>query len=71
MDVHRQKLKAIKRNPTRRGRGVKSKKGENNVKFSLLGNNANGLKAKLKSLKTAIHFFKNPSCITIQESNQT
>ena len=38
------------------------------LKFSIFGNNSNGLKAKLKSLNSAINFFNKPSCITIQES---
>ena len=38
-----------------------------NVKFWLLGTNANGLLGKQESLKNAINTFK-PSAITIQES---
>ena len=33
-----------------------------------MGNNANGIRGKLDSLKNAIKYFNNPSCITIQES---
>ena len=36
--------------------------------FSLWGNNVNGLKAKMSSLKANIEHFQRPSCITIQET---
>ena len=36
--------------------------------FSLFGSNANGLKAKVDSLKHNIKLFNRPSCINIQES---
>ena len=51
---------------TRRGLG----KGKriNDLKFSILGSNANGIRGKIDSLKNAVKFFNNPSCITIQES---
>ena len=38
------------------------------VKFSILGSNANGLKAKFESLLNIINIFDRPSCITIQET---
>ena len=38
------------------------------MKFSLLGSNANGLKAKFDSLLNIINIFDRPSCITIQET---
>ena len=54
-----------KQRKTRRGGG----KGKNNsLQFSLLGNNVNGIRGKLNSLKNAVKHFKKPSCITIQES---
>ena len=59
---------SINKKYTRRGKGKKFDMGEGYFKFSLLGNNANGLKAKLKSLNAAVDFFKKPSCITIQET---
>ena len=49
---------------TRRGTGRGKQK---TLQFSLLGNNANGIKGKQDSLKNAINFFKRPSCITLQE----
>ena len=67
LDLSGKKKHAIKKKPTRRGRWVQSKKGGSCSKFSILGNNSNGLKAKLKSLKAAVKVF-NPTCITIQES---
>ena len=36
--------------------------------FSIFGTNANGLLGKLDSLKSNISFFKNPTCINIQET---
>ena len=66
LDLSGKKKHAIKKKPTRRGRGVQSKKGGSCSKFSILGNNSNGLKAKLKSLKAAVKVF-NPTCITIQD----
>ena len=65
-----QKKKLIK-NKTRRGKR-KNKVGnvKNNTenKFSLIGANANGLKAKVESLENLINIFDKPSCITIQET---
>ena len=65
-----QKKKPIK-NKTRRGKR-KNKVGnvKNNTenKFSLIGANANGLKAKVESLENLINIFDKPSCITIQET---
>ena len=55
---------------TRRGRGGNRHQngGLLGNNFSIWGNNSNGLKAKMKSLKANIEHFKRPSCITIQES---
>ena len=50
------------------------KKGKNRsenplpTNFSILGSNANGLKAKFDSLLNIINIFDKPSCITIQET---
>ena len=56
---------------TRRGYGKKNKrkleKGVKNVKFCLLGTNANGIMGKQESLKALINKFK-ANVITIQES---
>ena len=49
----------------RRG-GSKHKKKK--IKFSILGNNCAGLKKKMDSLNVLIDEFKQPSCITIQET---
>ena len=69
LDVSRGEENAVKRKQTRRGTGGKSTYGGDcSVKFSILGNNSNGLKAKVKSLNAAVEFFKKPSCITIQET---
>ena len=63
----RQKKPSIKVNKkTRRGRGKQNKIFEET--FSIWGNNANGLKAKISSLKANIEHFQTPSCITIQET---
>ena len=51
---------------TRRG-GIKHKR-RLKVNFSLLGNNAAGIKAKKESLEANINIFKKPSCITLQET---
>ena len=53
---------------TRRGKGKYSKNEQSEKLFSIWGNNANGLKAKMDSLKANIDYYKQPSCITIQES---
>ena len=65
------KLKSIlKVNKTRRSRGGKksSKKANHQVQFSLLGNNANGIKAKRESLLNTLKFFNMPSCVLLQET---
>ena len=56
----------------RRG-GVRSKNNRMNkqnkiMKFSIMGTNAAGLKAKKDSLLSNIEIYNFPSCITIQES---
>ena len=58
--------------PTKRG-GIRSKKNRTItssklVKFSILGTNAAGLKAKKDSLKENVQLFNFPSVITIQET---
>ena len=56
---------------TRRGYGRKAKskqkKGQTNIKLSVLGTNSNGVTNKLESLKEAINTFK-PTIITLQET---
>ena len=52
----------------RRGKGKKKREKSSPIKFSLLGSNSNGLKAKIDSLKNAINIFDKPSCITVQET---
>ena len=56
----------LKYERTKRG-GVKHNKNKN-VKFSLLGNNSAGIKAKTDSLEAVIKILGNPSCITLQET---
>ena len=52
----------------RRGRGRKKLKGNNKVKlFSIIGNNINGLKAKIDSLQSVVNIFS-PSVICLQET---
>ena len=68
----RQKLsKSLIGGKTRRGYGKKNRKkignGKKRVEFTLLGSNANGLRAKKESLQTNINYFQ-PSVITIQET---
>ena len=53
-------------NKTRRG--GKKHKSNKKVKFSLLGSNSAGLRAKRESLEAIIGILKQPSCITIQET---
>ena len=55
---------------TRRGKGGKQAINtiDKRQTFSLLGTNANGLKAKTISLKNTIKHFNGPSAITIQET---
>ena len=55
----------LKTRKTRRGWGAKSKKA---TKFTIFGNNANGLKAKKESLLNAIQKLGGPSCVLIQET---
>ena len=55
----------LKENKTRRGWGSKRKK---QIKLSIFGNNANGLKAKSESLINSLKFFGGPSCVLIQET---
>ena len=38
------------------------------MNLKILGTNCNGLKGKMESLKSCIDFYKNPSCITLQET---
>ena len=58
------KKKLSIRKKIRRGWGGKKR---NDIKFSILASNSNGLKGKIESLKNNINYFK-PSCIIIQES---
>ena len=44
------------------------KKQSKNIKFSILGTNSAGMKAKKDSLMHNIKLFNYPSCITIQET---
>ena len=61
--------KKTKHGKTRRGYSKhQSKRKHLNLKFSIMGCNANGLSGKLDSLENAISHFDRPSCITIQES---
>ena len=61
--------KILNKSKTRRGVGKKDKNRKyRNINFSIFGSNANGLKGKAESLKSAINFYNFPSCITIQES---
>ena len=53
VDLAKQKKCSINKIKSRRGRGKKFK-GRGLLKFSILGNYSNGLKAKLKSLKVAV-----------------
>ena len=69
--TYEQKKLNKNKNKTRRGKVRKNKnmERENKInKFSLIGANANGLKAKVDSLKNIINIFDKPSCITIQET---
>ena len=65
------KYKAVLK-PAKRG-GARSKKNRKiksskSVKFSILGTNAAGLKAKKDSLKENVKLFNYPSVITVQET---
>ena len=62
----KQHVRKLKHKRTRRG-GLKHKDNKN-VKFSLLGNNSAGIKAKQDSLEAVIKLLGNPSCITLQET---
>ena len=70
MGVSRKTPSAIKsKKINRRGNGKRNKNGFNSEQiFSLWGNNSNGLKAKISSLRANIEYFETPSCITIQET---
>ena len=53
------------------GRKIKRKhfkNGFNQQTFSIFGSNANGIRGKVDSLKNALAYFKNPSCINLQET---
>ena len=62
-----QKLKQTRRGKCKKRNSGKSMKSKS-VNFTILGSNANGIKAKVDSLKSIINTFDNPSCVTIQES---
>ena len=62
----RKPKRKLSKEKTRRG-GVKHKKNKK-VKFSILGNNTAGLKAKKDSLEAVIKLLNKPSCITLQET---
>ena len=55
-------------NQKRTRRGGKKHKSKFIGKFSILGNNCAGLKAKKDSLESIIKLMKTPSCITLQET---
>ena len=55
----------LKTKKTRRGWGAKGKKSS---KFTIFGNNANGLKAKQDSLINTLKNLGSPSCVLIQET---
>ena len=50
----------------RRGRGAKNVVKNKMTTFSILGCNANGLKAKIDSLRNVMTYFDYPSVICIQ-----
>ena len=60
--------KKLKISKTRRGWGQSGKKANKSLKFSVFGNNANGLKSKKESLLNALRNLNFPSCILIQET---
>ena len=62
----RKQPEKLRTNRTRRG--GKNHKLNKKVKFSLLGNNTAGIKAKKDSLEALIKTLKLPSCITLQET---
>ena len=76
MEYPRKKTKSTLKNrkikviSTKRGKGRKNKNKFNHkkTKFSIVGCNANGIKAKLTSLKNTLRFYNNPSVVTIQET---
>ena len=59
---------AVKHKKT--NRGGKSRKNNTNkpVSLSIFGSNANGLNGKIDSLKNALKFYGQPSCVAIQET---
>ena len=63
-------LPSLKLKKTRRGWGAKGlkKKVKHKVLFSVLGNNANGIKAKRESLIDTLNFFNRPSCVLLQKT---
>ena len=67
MGQHKKLLKATKRGGTRSKKNRKNKSPKF-VKFSVLGTDAAGLKAKKDSLRENIKLFNLPSVITIQET---
>ena len=67
MGKHKKLLKATKRGGTRSKKNRRNKSSKL-VKFSILGTNAAGLKAKKDSLKENIRLFNFPSVITVQET---
>ena len=62
----KQHVRKLKHKSTRRG-GLKNKDNKN-VRFSLLGNNSAGIKAKQDSLEAVTKLLGNPSCIALQET---
>ena len=69
-DKHNQASLTIKHNCKNKKirRGGKKHSRKQIINFSLLGNNAAGIKAKKESLEVIINVFNKPSCITIQET---
>ena len=62
----RKSKKQLRHNKTRRGGQKHKAKGK--LKFSLLGNNTAGIKAKKDSLEALVELLGKPSCITLQET---
>ena len=59
----------VSKSKIRRGKGKRKHNGENiNRELSIWGNNSNGLKAKLRSLRANLEQFDFPSCVTLQET---
>ena len=67
MGKHKKILKATKRGGIR-SKNKRNKKNFKSTKFSIMGTNAAGLKAKKDSLIENIRLFGFPSVITIQET---